>query len=161
MATSGGYSSEQLAAEASDLVFEFFALDDAIALGELATALASERELPIVIEVRLGARVAYRAALPGTTANNDEWLIRKFRLVQLLETSTLAARVAHEERDRDFNETTGLSPLEYAAHGGGWPIMVRGVGMVGCYGISGLPHVDDHTFIVETLGLLKDGGELA
>ena len=39
--------------------------------------------------------------------------------------------------------------------------MVRGVGMVGCYGISGLPHVADHAFIVETLRLLKDGGELA
>ena len=30
-----------------------------------------------------------------------------------------------------------------------------GVGMVGFYGVSGLPQVDDHRFIVETLRLVQ------
>ena len=107
----------------------------------------------MLIEIVVGQRVAYRAALPGTTADNDEWLRRKFRVVARFEESTLAIRVAHEEKDRSFNVATGLPETEFAAHGGGWAIRVAGVGVVGMFGVSGLPQVADHELIVESLGV--------
>lgn len=151
MATTGGLTTEQLQAQADELRLSGFTLSDAIALGRSAASLAAERGLPVVVEVRHGARVAFRAALPGTTSDNDEWLRRKLRVVERFEQSTMAVRVRFEERGTDFNAATGLPEAEYAAHGGGWPIEVRGVGMVGFFGISGLPQVQDHELIVEVL----------
>jgi uncharacterized protein (UPF0303 family) len=158
-ATTGGYSSAALRGEAESLELTGFSLVDALRLGRIATDIAVDRSLPVLIEVVLGQRVAYRAALPGTTADNDEWLRRKFRVVARFEESTLAVRVAHEEKDRAFNEATGLPEAEFAAHGGGWPVKVAGVGMVGMFGVSGLPQVADHELIVESLGIhLRESG---
>ena len=151
--TTGGYSSAGLRAEADSLELGRFSLGDALRLGRIATDIAVERRLPVLIEIVLGRRVAYRAAMPGTTADNDEWLRRKFRVVARFEESTLAVRVAHEEKDRAFNEATGLPEAEFAAHGGGWPVKVTGVGMVGMFGVSGLPQIADHELIVESLGM--------
>lgn len=156
MGTTGGFTSAGLSAVAEQLVLDSFTLADAIALGEIANAYAVERALPIVIEVRHGDRVAYRAARPGTTADNDEWLRRKFAVVRRFAESTMAVRVRYEERGTDFNAATGLAEADYAAHGGGWPIVVHGVGMVGLFGISGLPQVADHELLVECLTALRN-----
>ena len=68
--TTGGYTSAGLRAEADSLALAHFSLADALRLGSIATGLAIARELPVLIEIRLGQRVAYRAALPGTTADS-------------------------------------------------------------------------------------------
>ena len=47
----------------------------------------------------------------------------------------------------------GASAGEYAIHGGGWPIRVRGVeGVVGVVVVSGLKQHEDHMIIVQTVG---------
>ena len=63
----------------------------------------------------------------------------------------------YEERGTTFNEATGLSELDYAAHGGGMPVIVAGVGVVGGFYASGLPQVEDHEFLVACLRELKSG----
>ena len=45
-----------------------------------------------------------------------------------------------------------LDPRDYTAHGGCFPIRVRGTGMVGTVTVSGLPQKEDHALVVETLG---------
>ena len=152
MATTGNLSSANLLAQEAALALPRFELADALSLGALATELATDRGLPVVIVVAHGVREVFRAALPGTTPDNDDWLARKRRVVERFEASTLALRVTYEERGTDFPTATGLSELEYAAHGGGWPIRVQGVGVAGFLGVSGLPQLEDHAFIVEVLG---------
>ncbi|MFD0330409.1 heme-binding protein [Streptacidiphilus monticola] len=44
-----------------------------------------------------------------------------------------------------------LDPARYAAHGGSFPLLVRGTGPVGTVTVSGLPQLDDHLFVVECL----------
>jgi uncharacterized protein (UPF0303 family) len=154
-ATTGGYSSDQLAAQARDCDLREFSIDDAVALGLLATTRALAAELPIVIEVHHLGRQVYRVALPGSLPDSDDWIARKRRVVERLCSSTMAARVRYEEQGKDFNEATGLSLSEYAAHGGGFPIMVIGVGIVGAIYASGLPQVDDHEFLVSCLVELR------
>lgn len=151
MATTGNLRSADLLDQEAELTLPRFDAADALSLGALATQLASDRRLPVVVLVVHGGREVFRAALPGTTADNDDWLARKRRVVERFEMSTLAARVTYEERGTDFATATGLAESEYAAHGGGWPIRVAGVGVVGFFGVSGLPQVEDHAFIVEVL----------
>jgi len=40
---------------------------------------------------------------------------------------------------------------QYAAHGGAFPILVRGIGCIGTVAVSGLPQLEDHRLVVETL----------
>ena len=149
--TTGGYTSEQLAAELAGLELASFSPAEAVALGLLATDRAIREELAIVIEVHHLGRLAYRAALPGSLPDSDDWIARKRRVVERYHRSTLATKVKYQERGTTFNESTGLSELEYAAHGGGMPIIVAGVGVVGGFYASGLPEVDDHRFLVACL----------
>ena len=59
---------------------------------------------------------------------------------------------AEEQRpDRTFKPGTGLSASDYVLAGGGFPITVKGVGVVGGIGVSGLPEREDHAVIVEAL----------
>lgn len=140
--------------EAQSLFRADFSLLDAIRLGQSVTDVATIDQLPITVEIRHGARVAYRAALPGSTADNDAWLARKAAVVTRYELPTLAVRVRYEEQGLDFNHATGLPFNDFAAHGGGIPIMVTGVGLVGILGISGLPQVEDHELGVRCLRAL-------
>ncbi len=155
--TTGGYTTESLAAQAAELDLPRFGAAEAVALGLMATERAIAENLAVVIEVTHAGRLAYRAALPGSIPDSDDWIARKRRTVERFHRSTMASRVRYEERGTTFNESTGLSELEYAAHGGGFPITVAGVGVVGgCY-VSGLPQVDDHEFVVSCLRDLKAG----
>jgi uncharacterized protein (UPF0303 family) len=156
--TTGGYTSEGLAAQLVELELATFSPAEAVALGLLATDRAITEQLAIIIEVHHLGRLVYRAALPGSIPDSDDWIERKRRTVERYQRSTLATKVKYEERGTTFNESTGLSELEYAAHGGGMPVLVSGVGVVGGFYASGLPEVEDHEFLVSCLRDLKSGG---
>jgi uncharacterized protein (UPF0303 family) len=155
--TTGGYTTAELEAQEAELVLPRFAVAEAVALGLLATERAIAQDLAVVIEVTHLGRLAYRAALPGSLPDSDDWIARKRRTVERFQHSTLATRVRYEELGTTFNEATGLAEADYAAHGGGLPISVAGVGVVGgCY-VSGLPQVEDHQFVVACVRELKAG----
>lgn len=153
--TTGGRTTEQLSDEAQDVTLTTFTAADAVGLGLIAVERAQDSHLPIVIEVRRLGQVAFRAAMPGSRRDSDGWIQRKARVVERFEDSTLAVRVKYEERGTTFNDSTGLSELDYAAHGGGVPITVHGVGIVGAIYVSGLPQVDDHDLAIACLRDLK------
>jgi uncharacterized protein (UPF0303 family) len=142
-------------AQEERLTLERFTNDDAVDLGLIAVSLARHRALPVVIEIRGLEQVLFRAALDGSSVANDSWIARKARLVEELGHSTLYYRLEHEAAGKTFTEHTGLSEDDYAAHGGGVPIMVTGLGRVGVILVSGLPHLDDHALAVECLEMLQ------
>lgn len=151
METTGDVTPEQLLAEEASLALPSLSDDDAVGIGLLALAFARSRALPVTLEVRRAARVAFRAALPGSSADQDSWIARKARVVERFGHSTLYERVRCEAAGTTFPERTGLPESRYAAHGGGVPLVVDGTGMVGVLLVSGLPQVDDHALAVEVL----------
>lgn len=155
MAITGGRSQAELLAEEAELALAHFDIEDALALGRILMELGMARGLGITVTVGHGGREVFRAALPGSIADNLAWLAGKERVVRRFGKSTLAVRVGFEEQGTDFYAATGLSAQRYAAHGGGWPVQVRGTGIVGFAGVSGLPQVEDHALIVEALRLLQ------
>jgi uncharacterized protein (UPF0303 family) len=65
--------------------------------------------------------------------------------------SSLYVRQTFVERGTTFEESSGLDPALYAAHGGAVPLLVRGVGPVGVVVVSGLPQLEDHRMVVAAL----------
>ncbi len=112
--TTGGYAFAALIAEAEALTFAEFTFRDAVELGMHASKKALAADLPVIIQVTFGSRLAYFAALPGSSADSELWIQRKARVVERFGISTLAARVQYEEQDTTFAEATGLCEDEYA-----------------------------------------------
>ncbi len=138
--------------EERELVLDRFTHDDAWRLGCLLVELATERDLPVTIDVRKGAQQVFHAAREGTTPDNDTWVERKIRTVYRFGASSYLVGQRHGGL---FNEKHGLPFTEYVAHGGAFPIRVEGVGIVGVVTVSGLPQADDHALAVEALRAFK------
>ncbi len=133
------------------LKFDKMQESDAWALGSLMRGLAQSRKLPFVIDIRIGARPLYYTALEGTSADNYDWVKRKVRTVQRFEKSSYRVNREHEKRNIVFTAMRGINPMKYALAGGGFPINIKGTGVVGSVTVSGIPQRQDHEFVVECL----------
>jgi uncharacterized protein (UPF0303 family) len=130
---------------------------DAIAIGRLLLARAEARSLPVVVEVRRGPRVVFRAARPGTTPDNDIWIAGKAAVVERFGHSSFYVGRRYAAEGTTFEAATGLARPAFAAHGGGFPLAVAGTGIVGVALVSGLPQEEDHALIVECLAAYLAG----
>jgi uncharacterized protein (UPF0303 family) len=146
--TTGGRQPEELLAEEASLALPSLNEMDAIAIGERILTHAIRDRLPIALEIRRSGRVLFRAALPGSAPDNDDWIARKARLVERFGHGSLYCRVLHEAQGTTFFEKTGLPERDYAPHGGAVPLVVAGTGPVGVAIVSGLPQLDDHDLVV-------------
>jgi len=149
--TTGDFTSEELALQEKNLQLPTLDVKTALAIGETALRIAHERDLPIAIEIRMGGWVAFHASLPGTDASNDTWIIRKAAVVALTGHSTMYERVKAEEMGIDWHAVNHAPEDVYAVHGGGFPLIVEGVGTRGSIMITGLHQIDDHNIAVEIL----------
>jgi uncharacterized protein (UPF0303 family) len=141
----------ELAAEEDELQLARFTNDDAWALGSALVARARDEQLPVAIEVSRHSHTLFHAALTGATPDNDSWIARKARVVHRFGHSSLYVGQRSREAGTTFEEQFGLDPQQYAAHGGGFPLLVRDVGPVGVVVVSGLPQVEDHRMVVAAL----------
>jgi uncharacterized protein (UPF0303 family) len=123
----------------------------AVAIGLSILHVATERDLPVTIEVRLRDRVVFRAARNGTNATNDQYIGGKARLVERFGHASLYERLRYEADGTTFEAATSLTFPDYAPHGGGFPLIGEGAGPVGVVIASGLPQLEDHALVVECL----------
>ena len=149
--TTGGFTSKQLLQEEQVLILPSLTNTDAIELGQIATALGTDRNLPIAVEVRIGDWIVYHASLTGSTPENDWWIGRKARVVNLKKHSSIYERVLAEENGVDWHKENNLMDETHAIHGGGLPLITKDGGYQGVLIVSGLPQVDDHLLGVEVL----------
>jgi uncharacterized protein (UPF0303 family) len=141
------------------------AFDEAAAfeLGKRLREMALERDLPIIVDIRLWDRPLFYAALPRSTGANAQWALRKINSVRLYHKSTYRMFLEQGAKERVFGPDYGHSPADYAIAGGAFPIAVEGLGAIGVAAVSGLPQREDHEFVVAALAahLGLDGAALA
>ena len=133
------------------LTLPHFTYDDAWALGTLLVELAREQGAPVAIDIRRGGQQLFHAALPGSTLDNDAWIDRKRRVVERYAASSLLVGTRFRAKNTTFEDSSRLDPDVYAAHGGAFPITVKGAGVIGTVVVSGLPQLEDHAMVVEAL----------
>jgi uncharacterized protein (UPF0303 family) len=141
----------QIARQEEALRFGQF--DEAMAweLGALMRQAAADRKLPFVIDIRIGNRPLFYTALPGSTPENPDWVRRKVNTVMRFHKSSYRVGREYQLQGKAFDASRGLDPMDYAPAGGGFPIHVRGTGVVGAITVSGVPQREDHGFVVEML----------
>jgi uncharacterized protein (UPF0303 family) len=133
-----------------------FTYEDAWTLGTRLVELARERNAPVAIDIRRGHQQLFHAALEGSTPENGAWIDRKRRVVEHYGHSSLLIGTRYRDKGTTFEESSRLDAGTYAAHGGAFPIIVEGAGVIGTVVVSGLPQLEDHAMVVEALeGLLE------
>ena len=147
---------DELEAQESRLVFDRFDEATAWELGVTLREAALSGGLPISISIRRNGQRLFHCALPGASADNDGWLARKSAVVDRYGRSSLRVGEQFRVDGKSFDEASRLDVSVYAAHGGAFPILVRGTGCIGSVAVSGLPQLEDHRLVVEALEVMLD-----
>ena len=146
---------DRIAQQESKLVLPRLDAQTAWELGSRLRALAAERKLAVVIDVRRFGQPLFYAAMDGTSPDNVEWVRRKSNVVARFHHSSYVAGLREKIKNQTLTESQGLRIAEYATHGGSFPLRVAGGGIVGSVTVSGLPQRADHELVIEALcGLL-------
>jgi len=148
---------DELIAQEQRLVFDAFNEDVAWDVGVALREAAVAAHLPVAISVRRNGQRLFHAALPGASADNDGWLARKCAVVDRYGCSSLRVGEQFRIAGKSFDTDSRLDPSRYAAHGGAFPVLLRGTGCIGTVAVSGLPQLDDHRLVVEALEQLLAG----
>ena len=125
--------------------------DEAVAfkLGSAIRERALAEGLSLVVDIRTWDRQMFFSATSGTSADNAEWVRRKINSVRRFQRASY--RLVLERGEGPFSVQSGADPADYVIAGGGFPIRVKGAGIIGCLTISGLPGRSDHGVAVSAL----------
>ncbi|KAK8194433.1 hypothetical protein M8818_007625 [Zalaria obscura] len=141
----------------SSLTFPTFTADTAWAIGTLLRARLLAFTNPTVVSISLANSnqlLFYTTTKSGTTPDNDAWVSRKRNTVLRFGNSTWFMHNKFAGDEVAFAAKYGLGQRagEYAIHGGGFPVRVKGVeGVVAVIVVSGLKQEEDHQIVVQTV----------
>ena len=145
----------QLEAQEAGLVLASFDHSDAWRLGTAMVERALRDRLSVIIDIRGPGVVLFRAALAGTTAENQAWLDRKAETVFRFEASTALLSERFAAQGVDVWTAPWFDTNRYTTAGGSVPVRVMGVGVVAAVTVSGLTSEEDHDFAVEALDAFR------
>ena len=134
-----------------DVQFASFSNDTALAVGMALVQAAQQKGKAVTVDIVRGGQQLFRFAIAGTSIDNGEWVKRKNRVVSRCGHSTYYMGVSLKNAGQTIEEKYLLPESEYAAHGGAFPLIIKGVGVVGTITVSGLPQEEDHELVVSTL----------
>lgn len=140
-----------IARQESALIFDSFDENRAWRLGTALRQLAVERGASLTIDIRRFGQVLFCSALPGAPPDQAEWIRRKSNVVQRFHRSSYAVGLELESKQTSLEAKQGLPTIDFATHGGSFPIQVTTAGLIGAVTVSGLPQRADHELVVEAL----------
>ncbi|MCC3746544.1 heme-degrading domain-containing protein [Rouxiella badensis] len=117
-------------------------------IGSAIRQRALESDAPVSIEVFAFGQPLFLTALPGSSADNLEWMKRKRNTVLRLAHSSLYAGLNYELTGERMEHHAFINQAEYCDHGGSFPLLTRAGGVFGAVSVSGLPSQDDHALVV-------------
>jgi uncharacterized protein (UPF0303 family) len=137
------------------LVFPRFTGDDAWRVGAALRELVGEGEA-LAVEIQVAGHVLLRHAMPGVDPITGDWIRRKGNVALRFHHCSYAIGLKLQAEDAAIDSRYGLSPADFAPHGGAVPLRVTGTGVVGVAVASGLPQCRDHTLMVQALARAMD-----
>ncbi|WP_312109918.1 heme-binding protein [Brevibacillus reuszeri] len=140
---------KQLEQLENELQFEKFTHEDALNLGLTLINYAKENGVAIAIHIERNRVPVFTYLMEGTSEENFVWLYRKKRVVDHYNRSTQFIAKRFEESGFNHVDDSLLSPSEYQAVGGSFPVRIKGVGVIGSVTVGGLTGQLDHDYAVE------------
>ena len=142
---------KDLLQQEDEMQFSSFSNEMAFAVGTALLDAARSKDKPITIDIARNGQQLFHFAMQGTSRDNDVWVQRKNNVVNRFGHSSFYMGISLKSKGQTIEEKYLISSSEYAAHGGAFPLIIRGVGVVGTITVSGLPQEEDHELVVTTL----------
>ena len=142
---------KQLLQEEQELQFKSFNEEIAWQIGCQLVERAMNENLSITIDITRSNHQLFHASLRGTSADNDEWVKRKVRLVYRFGHSSFYMGQILKSKGKRIEEAYLISENDYAPHGGCFPVIVKDTGLVGTITVSGLSQEEDHKLVVQAI----------
>jgi len=139
---------QELENQEKELQFTEFTNETALAIGLFLIDKAKKENKKITIDVMRGNHQIFHYSFDGTTEENDQWVIRKNRVANKFQKSSLYIEYKLKSENTTLEQTHGLPFAEYAPCGGSFPIIEKGKGMIGTLTVSGLTGEEDHEMVV-------------
>lgn len=133
------------------LIFKKFDESDSWNIGSILRQKAIDHDYAITISITLNKRNLFYYALPNTTPINNLWIKRKENTVYEFFKSSYEMSLYMQLKNDTLAPRYGLNHNDYGAAGGCVPIIIKGVGVVGTIGVSGLKEDEDHDLVVNTI----------
>lgn len=89
--------------------------------------------------------------MDGTSPDNWHWITRKEATVYRFHHSSYYMGRYLASQQTTIEQKYFVSERDYAAHGGAFPIIIDGLGVIGVVAVSGLPQVEDHQLVVNAM----------
>jgi uncharacterized protein (UPF0303 family) len=159
-----------LAQQEALLRFPAFDAETAWQLGSLLRAALVGMNAGGTVEIERDGQLLFACATPGAKPTQADWIRRKRNTVQRFHRSSYAIGRELARDSATLESAHGLSEIDYAAHGGGFPLWLQadpaaaateatgteatGTEAATCVGsiiLSGLPQRDDHNLVVNAI----------
>ena len=134
-----------------EIQFKSFDNNMAFVVGLALLDTARNKGKGVTIDIARNGQQLFHYAMPGTSRDNDVWVQRKNNVVNRCGHSSYYMGISLKSKSQTIEEKYLISSSDFAAHGGAFPLTVRGVGVVGTITVSGLPQEEDHELVVTTL----------
>lgn len=136
------------------LRFGTFDAETAWAIGSALRGALLVRNAGGSVEIEAAGHLLFACATAGAQPGQANWIRRKRNTVHHFARSTYAVGRKLEREGETLTSRHALSELDYAAHGGGFPIILAAdtPGLpIGSIVFSGLPQREDHNHVVDAL----------
>ncbi len=133
------------------LQFDRFGNDMALDIGLRLIKRAKANKQTVTVEIARNGQVLFAHGMEGAPRDHLDWIRRKSNLANRTGHSSFYIHTQAVLDGLDYDAIPSFDPREYAAHGGAFPVVVRGTGQVGTITVSGLPGPDDHQLVVDVL----------
>jgi uncharacterized protein (UPF0303 family) len=142
---------QALALEERQLQFAAFSNHDALRLGLALVERARETGKAVTVDITRNGHQLFHHAMDGTSPDNADWIRRKNNVVQRYGRSSWHVGTQYRSKGKIFEADSNTAAADFAAHGGAFPLILRGTGMVGTITVSGLPQKEDHDLLTAVL----------
>lgn len=142
---------KELLQQEEEIQFNSFDNNMAFVIGLALLDAAKSKDKGVTIDIARNGQQLFHFAMQGTSRDNDVWVQRKNNVVNRFGHSSFYMGISLKSKGQTIEEKYLISSSEFAAHGGAFPLIIRGVGVVGTITVSGLPQEEDHELVVTTL----------
>ena len=121
-------------------------------IGSALRDAAIAKDAATTFEIQIAGRVLFQCITGEPPAAQVDWIRRKRNTVMRFGRSSYALGLELGLSGKTLEARhEGLTLKDYAMHGGGFPILLAGVGCVGSIIASGLPQREDHNLVVDAI----------
>jgi uncharacterized protein (UPF0303 family) len=122
-----------------ELQFSRFTNEMALEIGLMLHREAKKSGNAVTIDISRSGQCLFHYAMDGTSIDNAEWIRRKNNVVNRFSRSSYYIGTRLRSQGVTMEDKYSISTNEYAAHGGAFPLRLKGTGVIGTITVSGLP----------------------